>query len=73
MSNEAHPKISDEDLGKVMGISRYLNLSFTEPQIRAIIEAIEAGANPTSLFDWIRQVEVLRSENAAEARPAPGR
>ncbi|KAK6740624.1 hypothetical protein RB195_008842 [Necator americanus] len=69
MSSDTHLKISDEDLGRVMGISRYLNLSFTEKQLRAIVEAIDAGANPTALVEWLRQVEKSKRETTSESQP----
>ncbi|CAJ0599119.1 unnamed protein product [Cylicocyclus nassatus] len=66
MATGSHSKIVDEDLGRVMGICRYLNLSFTEPQTRAIIDAINAGANPTALVQWLQEVEKSKREPALE-------
>ncbi|KJH46807.1 hypothetical protein DICVIV_07133 [Dictyocaulus viviparus] len=57
MSNVFRSQVSDVDLGRVMGICRCLNLSFTEEQVLAIIAVIEAGAYPSSLVEWLRKME----------------
>ncbi|XGW17959.1 hypothetical protein V3C99_002510 [Haemonchus contortus] len=62
MSAGLQSKVSNEDLGRIMGICRFLNLSFTEEQLLAIIEVIEAGANPSALVDWLAIVEETKSE-----------
>ncbi|KAK5985941.1 hypothetical protein GCK32_002446 [Trichostrongylus colubriformis] len=54
--------VSDEDLGRVMGICRFLNLFFTEEQMLAIIGVIEAGANPAALVEWLKKVDEAKTE-----------
>ncbi|KAK6031405.1 hypothetical protein OSTOST_02437 [Ostertagia ostertagi] len=61
MSTGSQSKVSDEDLGRVMGICRCLNLSFTEEQVLAIIAVIEAGANPSTLVDWLADMEEAKA------------
>ncbi|WKX99713.1 hypothetical protein Q1695_014522 [Nippostrongylus brasiliensis] len=66
----SRPKISDEDLGRVMGIARCLKLSFTEEQTLAIIAAIEAGVNPSALVEWLSKTEGSRSDEACDTKSA---
>ncbi|KAJ1353638.1 hypothetical protein KIN20_010303 [Parelaphostrongylus tenuis] len=66
--------VSDLDLGKVMGICRCLNLSFTEEQVLAIIAVIEAGANPAALVEWLSETEKAQiPEKSADSRDSIGR
>lgn len=58
--------MSEEDLGKVMGICRSLHLTFTEEQILAIIGVLEAGADPSALAEWLAKVDEAK-RNTGEA------
>nr|CAR63617.1 hypothetical protein [Angiostrongylus cantonensis] len=73
MASGSHLIVSDVNLGRVMGICRCLNLSFTEEQVLAIIRVIEAGASPAALVEWLRKVEEAKStELTASSKVSSG-